>query len=317
MMNLGPPRGLIVDMITPLKSEGREIDSIGLKRLLQKIRPYADAILIGGPNGGEGLSLNEKTKIILIENTLTLVDGKIGVFIWCSLRETEKTINFILKINEIINKTSYSGLVFLVDSPLSHHSNRGLPSYYRQICEKTEIPIILHNDPKLIGTLSIPLKRKNIRTNILKEIAQISSIHGIIYCGTLTRVRNYQKALKGRKGFRIYDGEEAKFLQYPSLSGVVSIGANILPKLWSRITQSSINPESENQHYPDKLRQIWEYGNILKEVIKLYELTPVNLIKKLLAKRGIIGWDTCFESPKSQIDDRVKLLLNKVEQYMD
>jgi dihydrodipicolinate synthase/N-acetylneuraminate lyase len=42
------PKGLIVDLITPLDDTGG-IDTEGLDSLLEKVLPYAEAILLAGP----------------------------------------------------------------------------------------------------------------------------------------------------------------------------------------------------------------------------------------------------------------------------
>ena len=46
---------------------------------------------------------------------------------------------------------------------------------------------------------------------------------------------------KGRSPFRIYDHSEKSFLHHPSMSGVVSVGANLSPLAWQRITLSTRN----------------------------------------------------------------------------
>ena len=52
MENNSAPRGLIVDLITPLKNGA--IDGTGLERLLARVLPHAQALLLAGPRHGEG-----------------------------------------------------------------------------------------------------------------------------------------------------------------------------------------------------------------------------------------------------------------------
>jgi hypothetical protein len=63
------PRGLIVDLITPLKND-RSIDGRGLERLLDRITPHAQAILLAGPGGGEGKNLELGQRLELVEKSL-------------------------------------------------------------------------------------------------------------------------------------------------------------------------------------------------------------------------------------------------------
>jgi dihydrodipicolinate synthase/N-acetylneuraminate lyase len=147
---------------------------------------------------------------------------------------------------------------------------------------------VLHNDPKFIRRLRRPLKRNNIRTSIMKDLCTIEGIRGLIFSGPLERAYNYQKAVRTRPEFRIYDGEESRFLSHPSMSGVVSIGANLAPKAWQRIAESTINPGSDRGEYPDRLQQIWETGRYVSDLMRLYQQNPVPLIKKRLSEMGII-----------------------------
>ena len=104
----------------------------------------------------------------------------------------------------------------------------------------------------------------------------------------LDRAQNYSKAVRWRPEFRIYDGDEASFLKHPSLSGVVSAGANLAPKVWQRITNSSLNLTGDRPDYPDHLHQILEAGEYLRDLLGLYRARPVPLVKKILADMGVI-----------------------------
>ena len=134
------------------------------------------------------------------------------------------------KLRKRLEKRAYDGPVYWIDSPLYYHSNRGLPLYYQDLSASVKEPFLLYNHPSLIKQVARPFKRSNISTGILKELAQIESIIGLIFFGSLDRSRNYQKAVRSRPAFRIYDGEEAHFLTHPSLSGVISVGANLAPR---------------------------------------------------------------------------------------
>jgi len=148
--------------------------------------------------------------------------------------------------------------------PLSYHSNRGLPDYYRELQTIVTVPLVLHNDPGCVH-ITRTFKRHNIRTAVLKELVRIEGIAGLIFSGSLERAHHYQRACRGRKDFRIYDGDEKRFLEHPSMGGVVSVGANLAPGAWERITQSSIQLHAHRENYPDRLQQIWESGDYLEK----------------------------------------------------
>ena len=286
------PKGLIVDLITPLDDKG-DIDNEGLSSLLKKVLPYADAILLASPQVGEGSGLSIKLKNSLLTMAATFIQGRKPIFYWISGDSVESTKKTISLLEDTLKLHHYKGEVFWLDSPLSYHSNRGLYAHYQDLSLNTRYPFVLYNDPGLIRKLEIPFKRCNIRTSILKNIAAIERITALIFRGSLARVNNYQKALNRRPDFRIYDGDEDRFLEYPSMSGVLSMGANIAPQIWSNITRASLGMLEEDREKRDYLHQIWEMGKLLKDLKKMYIPNPVWTIKKSLADLNIIGFPTC------------------------
>ncbi len=287
-----PPRGLILDLITPLKKSG-EIDGRGLGRQLDRTLPFVQAVLLASPFIGEGKSLNPSQREDLLQKVLVVVRGRIPVLVWISQDTEEKTLETLTLLEKGVFRRNYEGPVLWVDTPLYYHSNRGLPAFYNELLSEPGRPFLVYNDPRLIKALSIPLKRNNIRTSILKEIATIASIKGLIYYGSLDRAGHYQKAVRARADFRIYDGDESRFLNYPSLSGIVSAGANLVPKAWSRVTASSIARHDGSTPYPDHLHQIWETGDYLKNLMGIYQSMTVPLVKKALFDMGVIEDPAC------------------------
>jgi len=286
------PKGLIVDLVTPLDDKG-DIDNDGLSSLLQKVLPHADAVLLASPKMGEGSGLSLNLKIDLLKNAATFIQGRIPIFFWISEDSAENTKKTLTLLEDLLKSSNYKGGVFWLDSPLYYHSNRGLYDHYQDLTLKTKYPFVLHNDPGLINLLERPLKRCNIRTSILKNLTEIGKIKALIFRGSLTRVNNYQKAVNRRPDFRVYDGDEDRFLEYPSMSGVLSIGANIAPRIWNNVTRASLGLLEEDRKERDYLHQIWEMGKLLKDLRQMYTSNPVWTIKRSLVDLNIIGFHAC------------------------
>jgi len=176
-------------------------------------------------------------------------------------------------------------------------------------------PFLLHNDSELIKALAGPLKRTNIRTSILKELARIDCIQGLIFLGSLDRGHNYQRAVRSRSDFRIYDGGEARFLMHPSLSGLVSAGANLVPEAWQRMTESSLRMKDDGDVYPDQVQQIWELGAYLQELKDLYEGSAVPLMKQILSDMGIIDSPASTFEIKEDIGEKIDQLKELMKEY--
>ena len=284
MEDLYPPKGLIIDLITPLTKEC-DIDEEGLERHLKRVTHHIHALLIGSPFVGEGRYLHPELKEKLLDRTMPLTEGRIPIFIWITQDREDETRKTILRLQKRLKTRKYNGQVFWVDAPLYYHSNRGLPEWYEDISTLIDEPIVLYNDPTLIQQIGSPFKRNNIRTSILKDLIQINKIQGLVFSGSLDRAHNYQKAVRSRPDFRIYDGDESRFLIHPSLSGVVSMGANLVPEAWRKITSSSLRMNAHQADYPDYLKQIWEIGGYLSHLRETYQTHGANIIKIIIVLR--------------------------------
>jgi dihydrodipicolinate synthase/N-acetylneuraminate lyase len=310
------PRGLIVDLITPLTRDGG-IDGRGLGRQLDRILAHTQGLLISSPYMGEGNLLKTEQRQELFEKCLVVVRGRSPIFMWISGDTDERTREILLSLKKIKEIRKYNGPVFWVDTPLYYHSNRGLPRHYQGMVSLVEEPIILHNDPALINALDTPFKRKNIRTGILKELSLISGIKGLIFLGPLDRAYNYQKAVRARTDFRIYDGDESYFLRHPSLSGVISRGANLTPRGWQKITSSSLNLKGSQGEYPDYLKQVWEAGVYLNKLKDIYSNHGPSFLRLVLRDMGVIegpGLDKGLRDMSGEIKT-VRVLMEEFEDY--
>jgi len=255
MEALSAPRGLIVELVTPFTS-GSQIDPKGLERLLAHVSPFAHGVFLASPRAGEGALLSTELRLGLLEGaTSFLKRTSVPILVWVTQTSEEKTRDTIRELGEFAKEHPHEGGLFLVDTPLYYHSNRGLPDLYREICPAAEAPLILHNDPDLIQSLAAPFKRNNIRTAILKELTGFKEITGIIFSGSLDRAHHYQRACRQRADFKIYDGDEARFLDHPSRSGVVSMGANLAPAAWHRIVGSSLQASTDGSMIPISARR--------------------------------------------------------------
>ena len=282
------PKGLIAELITPLQSDGT-IDIPGLKKLVERVSPHVEGIFLASPRAGEGTGLSLDQRLILLEETMLLLQNRpVSIFFWITGIHEKQTAETASILQEWLENKGDSRNLFVADTPLLYHSNRSLPEYYKQLSSVIKKPLILHNDPEIIASLKKPFKRNNIRTAILKELSEMAGITGLIFCGSLERGHHYQRACRKNPSFRIYDGDEIRFLDYPSMSGAVSVGANLVPKAWEKITQSSLQQMDQKYKYPDHLQQIWETGDCLRTISNACKPFPVDVVKEILKEEGVI-----------------------------
>ncbi|HEJ83876.1 MAG TPA: dihydrodipicolinate synthase family protein [Desulfobacteraceae bacterium] len=310
MEALTAPRGLIVELVTPFTGN-REIDGKSLAGLLARVSSSAQGVFLAGPHAGDGTALSPRLRADLLKQTILALDkDPVPIFIWVTQESEEKTRETLLALSQTVKAHPCGAGLFYVDTPLYYHSNRGLSDLYRGLCLLGGGPFILHNDPELIKGLTIPFKRNDIRTAILKELAGFEGISGLIFSGSLDRAHNYQRACRQRPDFRIYDGDESRFLDHPSRSGIVSAGANLAPAAWGRIVKSSLQTSNDGSDYPDRLQQIWETGGCLRRMRDIYADAPSTIIKDVLAHMGIM-------EPPVQTPENIEEVRTALRELMD
>lgn len=289
-----PPKGLIVALITPLE-EGGQIDWKAVQRLIDRVLPFCDGLMIGEGLVGEGLSLPNAKRLDLLRGSASAVLGRKPLFLCPTAGTAEETMGNITALTKVFRDSPGQESIFWVDIPLWYHSNRKLPQFYQEWEKATPYPLLLYNNPLLIAKLNRSLKRANIRTAVLKRLAENEQIVGIIQAGDLRRTIHYQRAVRARRDFRFYDGVERNFLSGPSSSGVVSGGANLLPSEWSEIVTASLKISEDPARNLLLLRQ----SQKLKELSQVLEKNPALGLKFALKHLGLISEAEVLEETKA------------------
>lgn len=284
-----PPEGLIIELVTPLTPAGN-LDAASLSRLVDRAAAVADALLVGGPAAGEGLALPREVRVNLLTQACTAVQGRIPVFCGITGETPEETREMALAIRKLIVSLGYSGQLFLTDLPLWYHSNRGLPQFYEGVLAETGLPLVLLNLPELVLQRAFLFKHRNLRTHVVKKLADLPMIRGMIYQGEMRRFLNYHLAAVARPTFVFYEADEHRFLTRPGAWGVVSAGAQLYPEAWRRVTQACLHPENIAEDFEARHR-LWQESSRLTNLAGLYRPAPAPLLKAALVAQGILASD--------------------------
>jgi dihydrodipicolinate synthase/N-acetylneuraminate lyase len=276
------PKGVIVDVVTPLFPDN-SLDTKTYTRILKHVLKDAQMILIASPRKGQGTSLDITTRLKMLELSLGLIDNTKIVFFYITLVRSEDVFKIIYELNNFDKNNNLKDTIVLTDAPLYYHSNRGLVDLYKVMTSLTKFSFCLYNDPKLIAHLNVILKRQNIRTSILKDLAKMDEILGIISYGSFLRINNYEKAVRFRPEFRVYEGEELRFADFPNRSGVVSALANISPKTWQLIANYSLGLDRFDEGAGLEA-QLFRLVQEAKAMAQYLEIPDSQLLEKILAE---------------------------------
>ncbi len=296
-MYLSPPKGLIVSIVTPFTDSGG-IDWASFERLVDRVLPFADGVLIGDPLIGEGMHLPPDRKEELLGGAIERVAGRKALFLCPTAGTPEETIGAVSGLGK---KYSHGGMesVFWIDLPLWYHSNRKLPQFYLEWAARTSCPLLVYNDPHLISRLNRSLKRENIRTAVLKRLSENEQIVGVVQAGDLQRTIHYQRAVRMRRDFRFYDGNEQDFLNGPSSSGVFSWGANLFPAEWKEIVNASLNLYED----PGRSLRVMNESKKLSVLHKAWRRNPVWGLKKALHRMGVFSGTKTMAPVEGEAED--------------
>lgn len=306
MINL-PPRGLIVDLVTPLDEEGRP-DGEALRRLFDRLRGEADGVLIGSVTVGEAFALGRDDRLAILRAALDSGPESMPIIFEVTSRNEEETLDLVGATEAALARRPIKREIFLLIKPLAYRGNRGLPDHLTDLGRRTNRPVLLGNDPDLVGRLRTGRQHRNIRTNVLKKSVGHEQVVGLVFAGEMDRALNYQRAVRSRAQFRFFDGNEVDFLERPSSSGLISCGANLVPRPWADIVKSSLNIYDTRRLRPDHLNYVWQAAQQVRTLRDAYQGHPAALIKAALHQMDIIPRSRIASSTPAPTDsDRLRL----------
>lgn len=218
-----------VAIITPF-TNSMEVNYPKLKELLEfHIENETDAIIINGTTG-ESATMTDEESLKVIKFTVEVINNRIPVIAGTGSNDTRHAIEFSVAAT----KLGVDGL--LIVTPYYNKGNEnGIYNHYKAIAEAVNCPIILYNVPSRTGVnLSIPLLEKLSKFDNIIAIKEASG--NISYAAEIARVI---------PSLTIYSGNDDMVVPLLSLGakGVISVSANIIPKITHKMVISFLNSD--------------------------------------------------------------------------
>lgn len=222
-----------VAIVTPLK-ENKEVDFDKLGELIEfHIKNKTDAIIICGTTG-EASTLTHEEHIECIRYTTKKVNKRIPVVAGTGSNCTSTAIY----LSEEAKKAGVDGLL-VVTPYYNKATQKGLISYYTEIAESVDLPIIMYNVPSRTGCNMQP----KTAATIVKEVDNVVAIKEA--SGNISQVAELMNLTKGN--IDLYSGNDDQVLPLLSVGGkgVISVAANIIPKQMHNIVTMYLEGDVE------------------------------------------------------------------------
>ena len=226
--------GSIVAIATPMV-EGGALDLPALGKLIDFHAANGTAGIVIVGTTGESPTVDVDEHCLLIESAVKFARGRIPVIAGTGANSTSEAIA-LTAYAKSAGVASCLSVVPYYNKP----TQEGLYRHFRTIAEKVDLPMILYNVP---GRTVADLANETVL-----RLAQVPGIVGLKDAtADLGRCSELLRGLgiAGKRDFAVYSGDDLAALPLMLLGGhgVISVTANVAPKLMSEMCAAALAGE--------------------------------------------------------------------------
>ena len=237
-------KGSIVAIVTPMKANG-DIDLDALDKLV-------DFHIISGTKGiiavgttGESATLEVSEHILVIERIVKRANNKIFIFAGTGANSTKEAI-YLSKSAKSAGADASLSVTPYYNKP----TQEGLFQHYSQIADQVDFPQVLYNVPSRTSCDLLP--------ETIAKLAPHENILGIKEAtGDLSRLEDLKKLLKDETFF-LYSGDDATAADFMLNGGHgnISVTANVVPEIMSKLCDLALEKSSEAKVIENKISNL-------------------------------------------------------------
>ena len=237
-------KGSIVAIVTPMKANG-DIDLDALDKLV-------DFHIISGTKGiiavgttGESATLEVSEHILVIERIVKRANNKIFIFAGTGANSTKEAI-YLSKSAKSAGADASLSVTPYYNKP----TQEGLFQHYSQIADQVDFPQVLYNVPSRTSCDLLP--------ETIAKLAPHENIMGIKEAtGDLSRLEDLKKLLKDETFF-LYSGDDATAADFMLNGGHgnISVTANVVPEIMSKLCDLALEKSSEAKVIENKISNL-------------------------------------------------------------
>lgn len=225
-------KGSLVALVTPMHEDG-SLDWDRYRALIEfHITNQTDGLVVVGTTG-ESPTVDFDEHCKLIEVAVQTAKGRLPVIAGTGANSTREAVELTASA-----KKAGADACLLVAPYYNKPGQEGLYLHFKAIAEAVDIPQIIYNVPG--RTVA------DIANDTALRLAQIPNIVGI-KDATGNLQRGTDLILRAPKDFAIYSGDDASALALLLLGGhgVISVTANVAPKLMHEMCAAAFNGQLE------------------------------------------------------------------------
>ena len=219
--------GSFCALVTPFSNGGVD---------LAKVRELVEFQLENGTRGlcpvattGESPSLSPDERASVIRTVVEMTRGKALVFPGCGTNSTNGTI----EQSKMAKELGADGAL-LVTPYYNKPSQEGLFRHYEAVSKASDLPLIVYNVPSRTGINMAP-----------ETTARLSKLPGVVALKDAANSIEHTTRVRALCDIQVLSGDDG--LTYPMLCvggrGVISVAANIVPKVMSEMCDAYLRGE--------------------------------------------------------------------------
>jgi 4-hydroxy-tetrahydrodipicolinate synthase len=221
-------QGSLVAIVTPMQEDGA-LDINALQSLIDfHIAEGTDGIVIVGTTG-ESPTVNFDEHCLLIKTAADHTAGRVPVIAGTGANATSEAIELTRHAKDL-----GADACLLVTPYYNKPPQEGLYQHYRAVAEAVDIPQILYNVPGRTAC--------DISNDTVLRLSQIPNIVGI-KDATGNMERGSDLIARAPTGFSVYSGDDASAMSLMLMGGkgVISVTANVAPKLMHALCEAAVS----------------------------------------------------------------------------
>lgn len=257
-------QGSIVAMVTPFKDDGSVNYEVLTQLLERQIAGGTDAILTLGTTG-ESSTMTHEEDATVVEHTLKVVNGRVPVVVGSGSNCTATQMQSA-KLYQ-----SMGADALLLITPYYNKANaEGMYHHFADVADAVDIPCILYNVPGRTGcSIPVPVVERLAKHPHIAAIKEASG--DMAYAMKLAHCIG--------PDFAMYSGNDDITVPLMSIggSGVISVYANVMPKMCHEIVREFLNGDRKKA-VANHLRYLQLMNDLFLEVNPIPVKTAMNMM---------------------------------------